>query len=112
MVANGALTMPAAQATAPSPVQILLQPLRAGLCAGATQQFEVLVRLQAADLPPQAPHAKPRSPHALAVVIDRSGSMRGKPLAEARRCAEFVVSRLAATDVLSLVQFDNRVARL
>jgi Ca-activated chloride channel family protein len=38
--------------------------------------------------------------------------MRGKPLAEARRCAEFVVSRLAATDVLALVQFDNRVERL
>lgn len=104
--------MPATQATAPSPVQIILQPLRAGLCAGTTQQFEVLVRLQAADLPPQAPYAQPRSPHALAVVIDRSGSMRGKPLAEARRCAEFVVSRLAATDVLALVQFDNRVERL
>jgi Ca-activated chloride channel family protein len=104
--------MSATQATANAPVQILLQPLRAGLCAGTTQQFEVLVRLQAADLPPPPADAKPRSPHALAVVIDRSGSMQGKPLAEAQRCAEFVVSRLAATDVLALVQFDNRVERL
>jgi len=104
--------MSATQAPANAPVQILLQPLRAGLCAGTTQQFEVLVRLQAADLPPPPADAKTRSPYALAVVIDRSDSMQGKPLAEAQRCAEFVVSRLAATDVLALVQFDNRVERL
>lgn len=104
--------MPVAEPDATLPVQILLQPLRAGLCAGLAQQIEVLVRLQAVERPPQSQDAQPRTPHALAVVIDRSGSMEGRPLAEAQRCAEFVVSRLAATDVLALVQFDNRIERL
>jgi len=38
--------------------------------------------------------------------------MQGRPLDEARRCAEFVVSRLRPTDTVSLVQFDSRVERL
>lgn len=92
--------------------QILIQPLRAGLRAGEAQVLEVLIRVQAAEHPPAGEAAAPRLPHALALVIDRSGSMQGKPLAEARRCAEFVVSRLTSTDVLALVQFDNRVERL
>jgi Ca-activated chloride channel family protein len=38
--------------------------------------------------------------------------MEGRPLAEARRCAEYVVGKLRPTDAVSLVQFDNRVQRL
>lgn len=38
--------------------------------------------------------------------------MQGRPLAEARRCAEYVVGKLRPTDAVSLVQFDNRVQRL
>jgi Ca-activated chloride channel family protein len=104
--------MPHAEnAFAPTP-QLLIQPLRAGLCAGRTQAFEVLIRVQAPDHVPASDGEAMRGPHALAVVIDRSGSMKGKPLAEARRCVQFVISRLAATDLLALVQFDHRVERL
>jgi Ca-activated chloride channel family protein len=95
-----------------SRAQILVQPLRAGLRTGEAQVIDVLVRVQAAEHPPAGEAAAPRLPHALALVIDRSGSMQGKPLDEAKRCAEFVVSRLAPTDALALVQFDNRVERL
>jgi len=104
--------MPHAENAFAPTTQLLIQPLRAGLCAGRAQAFEVLIRVQAPDRvrPPEG--APTRSPHALALVIDRSGSMRGQPLAEARRCAQFVISRLAATDLLALVQFDNRVERL
>ena len=38
--------------------------------------------------------------------------MAGRPLAEARRCAEYVIGMLRPTDAVSLVQFDNRVQRL
>ena len=92
--------------------QIVIQPLRAGLRVGEAQQLDVLVRVQAGEQPPADRASPPRQPHALALVIDRSGSMQGKPLAEAKRCAGFVVSRLTPTDVLALVQFDNRVERL
>ena len=63
-----------------------------------------------ADAP--ADDATVRPPQSHALVIDRSGSMQGRPLAEARRCAEFVVCRLRPADAVSVVQFDNRVERL
>lgn len=88
----------------------LLTPRRAGLLAGQDNHLDVLVRIQAPDAP--AGHAAERPPQAIALVIDRSGSMAGRPLAEARRCAEYVVDKLRPTDTVSLVQFDNRVQRL
>lgn len=90
--------------------QTLLTARRNGLRAGQDNTVVVLVRVQAPDAPKADAAARP--PQAIALVIDRSGSMSGRPLAEARRCAEFVVSRLRPTDCVSVVQFDNRVQRL
>ena len=90
--------------------QALLTARRNGLRAGQDNTVDVLVRVQAPDAPEGEAAARP--PQAIALVIDRSGSMQGRPLDEARRCAEFVGSRLRPTDTVSLVQFDNRVERL
>jgi Ca-activated chloride channel family protein len=90
--------------------RIVLTPRRAGVLAGQDNIVDVLVRIQAPDAPEG--HAAVRPPQAIALVIDRSGSMHGHPLAEAQRCAEYVVGKLRPTDVVSLVQFDNRVQRL
>ena len=68
---------------------VALTPRRAGLSAGTDNTIEILVRVQAADAP--SGDAADRAPQAIALVIDRSGSMDGRPLAEARRCAEHVV---------------------
>lgn len=89
---------------------VLLTPRRAGLHTGRDHALDVLVRIQAPDAPEG--HAARRPPQALALVIDRSGSMQGRPLAEARRCAEHVVGMLRPTDWVSLVQFDDVVRRL
>ena len=89
---------------------VVLTPRRGGLQAGQDNTVEVLVRIQAPDAP--LGHRAERPPQALALVIDRSGSMLGRPLAEARRCAEYVIGKLRPTDTVSLVQFDNRVQRL
>jgi Ca-activated chloride channel family protein len=89
---------------------ITLTPRRAGLRAGQDNTVEVLVRIQAPDAPQG--HVAERPAQAIALVLDRSGSMAGRPIAEARRCAEYVVSKLRPTDSVSLVQFDNRVERL
>ena len=93
--------------------RIVLTPRRTGLRAGQTNAVDVLVRVQAPDSPDASgtPSAD-RPPQAIALVIDRSGSMSGRPLTEARRCGEFVVSRLRPTDAVSIMQFDNRVERL
>jgi Ca-activated chloride channel family protein len=86
---------------------IILTPRRLGLRAGQDNVVEVLVSIQAPDAPPGS--AAQRPSQSLALVIDRSGSMHGQPLEEARRCALYVISQLRPTDSVSLVQFDDEV---
>jgi Ca-activated chloride channel homolog len=50
-----------------------------------------------------------RAPLALALVIDRSGSMHGDKLAYATRSAEWLAGRLHATDLLAIVDYDDEV---
>jgi Ca-activated chloride channel homolog len=89
---------------------VVLTPHRAGLRAGQDNTVDVLVRIQAPDAP--VGHTAVRPPQTIALVIDRSGSMGGRPLAEAQRCAAYVVGKLRRTDCLSLVQFEGRVRHL
>jgi Ca-activated chloride channel family protein len=89
---------------------VVLTPRRRGLRAGEDNLVEVLVRVQAPDAP--AGHEAARPPQALALVIDRSGSMAGEPLHEACRCAGLVAARLRPADRVALVSFDHRVAVL
>lgn len=56
--------------------------------------------------------ATTRAPLALALVLDRSGSMAGGKIETARRCASWLVRRLAPDDRLALVDFDDRVRLL
>ena len=89
---------------------VLITPLKPALIHGLAQKLPVLVRIQAPD--PDASQQQPRRPYHLSLVIDRSGSMSGEPLAEAVRCARHIVDRLQATDIASLVVFDDRVKTL
>ena len=50
-----------------------------------------------------------RAPINVALVLDRSGSMTGKPLAYSKRACQFVVDQLGESDVLSMVAFDDEV---
>ena len=84
---------------------VVLTPRRAGLCAGPDNTVEVLVRVQAPEAP--AGHGAQRPPQALALVIDRSGSMAGRPLEEAKRCAEYVLGKLRPIDAVPLVNSRN-----
>lgn len=89
---------------------VLLTARRNGLKAGQENTLEVLARIQAPDAP--AGHVAQRPPQSIALVLDRSGSMGGRPLHEARRCAEYLIGQLRPSDCVSLVQFDGRVRRL
>ena len=73
---------------------IVLTPRRAGLLAGQDNTVEVLVRIQAPDAP--VGHTAVRPPQAIALVIDRSGSMEGRPLAEARALCRIRGRQVAA----------------
>ncbi len=50
-----------------------------------------------------------RMPLNVCLVIDRSGSMEGEPLEYVKRACAYVVDLLEATDVLSIVTFEEQV---
>ena len=60
-------------------------------------------------LAPAAPDQAGRRPLAVALVIDRSGSMAGRKLEVTKACASFLVDRLAADDQLAIVTYDDQV---
>jgi Ca-activated chloride channel homolog len=86
---------------------LVLTPRRPALLRGFDNNLEVLVRLQAPDAP--ADNAPPRTALNLALVLDRSGSMSGQPLLEAKRCAAYVIDGLRTTDRAALVVYDNTI---
>ena len=90
--------------------KLIITPRRPAVLADFPATVDVLVRVQAPDLP--AGVQPQRSPLHLALVIDRSGSMSGQPLTEARRAAAFVVDGLAAQDRASLVVYDDTADKL
>ena len=90
--------------------KLIITPRRPAVLADFPATVDVLVRVQAPDLP--AGVQATRTPLNLALVIDRSGSMAGQPLAEARRAAAFVVDGLAPQDRASLVVYDDSVHTL
>jgi Ca-activated chloride channel family protein len=70
--------------------------------------LEVLLRVQAPDRPADLAHL----PKRLALVVDRSGSMKGQPLQEALRCVTHIASHLTPQDALALVVCDDKVDTL
>jgi len=88
---------------------LIVTPRRPALLAGHDNELDVLVRIQAPDAPAELPK---RNPLHVSLVIDRSGSMSGQPLEEAKRCAEFVLDGLQSTDQLSVVVYDSDVQTL
>ena len=94
---------------AASPLQLLLTPERAALAAGGVNTLRVLVRVQA---PAQPADLTRRDPLHLALVLDRSGSMAGAPLHEAKHCACHIVDQLGDDDRAAIVAFDSEVELL
>jgi hypothetical protein len=73
--------------------QILIQSLKPALINGVAQKLPVLIRVQAPDAV-ETSEKKARKPYHLALAIDRSGSMSGRPLLEAVRCARHIADQL------------------
>jgi Ca-activated chloride channel homolog len=85
---------------------IIVSPLKAAIPAQGGH-LDLLVRVQAPDLPTDK--VVEHTPKRLALVVDRSGSMQGKPLREALRCVMHIASHLTLKDQLSLVVYDDEV---
>ena len=87
-------------------IDLKLTPRRDALLLGHNNTLDVLVRAVGPAAPGGAP--APRRLN-LAIVIDRSGSMKGHPLEEAKRCAKAIVGRLTADDFVSVVAYSSDV---
>lgn len=85
---------------------LLLTPVRAAAGALSPDPLEVVLRIQSPEAPPVAV-ARPSLN--LAIAIDVSGSMAGKPLEEACRAAIAIVNRLGPEDRVAVVAYDSRV---
>ncbi len=84
-------------------MKIVINPIRPALCEAA-QDFHLLVRLQS-----EPAAGFKRTPLNLVLVVDRSGSMDGSKLTEAKRCVIDLVKRMTSDDQVGVVQYDDAV---
>jgi len=92
-------------------LKLVITPRRHGLARGRDNVVEALIRFQAGAQPAERA-GRPRLPLNIALVIDRSGSMQGRPLTEACKAAGVVVNRLSHQDRCSVVVYDQDVQTL
>ena len=87
-------------------MKIVINPLRPVLC-DQDGDFHVLLRLQSEPVQGFQP-----TPLSLALVVDRSGSMSGNKLTEAKRCVIDLIKRMRASDQVGIVQYDDQIDTL
>ena len=89
-------------------INLEFTPEKNGIVAGVENTFEVLLRASSDQEQPNGKNKK--LPLNLSVVIDRSGSMSGEPLDEAKKCAMMLVDRMSSNDQLSVVTYDSNAS--
>ncbi len=83
-------------------VEMLLQKTK--LVAGVDKTVDLLLRIT----PPEA-EMKARPQLNIGIVLDRSGSMGGEKMANAREASRFCINELVADDKVSVVIFDDQI---
>jgi len=84
------------------------RPLRPAVAADGATVLDLLLTISTPE-PSEEQQGKPRPPLNLALVIDRSGSMGGRKLSNARKAARFLAGELTTRDRLAIVAFDDEV---
>jgi Ca-activated chloride channel family protein len=91
-----------------NPPKIEILPLKKGFLRAAADATHVLVRLVSPAKPSDVTET-PRAPLDLALVIDRSSSMSGRPIAAALESAIRIVRGLRDDDRVTIVAFDDHI---
>ncbi len=86
-------------------IKLAVEPSQSVLTAGQSNKAYLRVKLE--GLPYEERSARP--PINVSLVIDRSGSMTGAKIEQAKEAAILALSRLSRQDRVSVVAFDHRV---
>lgn len=89
-------------------VKVELKTERNQLVADRVQTVDLLIRC----IPEEMTSTARRPRLNLSIVLDRSGSMQGHKIHEAREAAKFCIDNLRQTDRAGMVTFDDEVAEL
>ena len=85
-------------------IELLLEKPK--LAAGGAQTVDVLVRVT----PPNVDTAEAKRPKLnIGIALDRSGSMGGAKMREAREAAKYCIDQLLPSDIFAAVIFDDAV---
>jgi len=103
-VATLGLLLAACRASATPRVVLEVRPAQPVLAAGSPHTTYLKIGLR--GLPVEVGR---RAPVNLAVVLDRSGSMQGEKLEQAKAAAIAAIDRLGAEDIVSVVAYDDTV---
>ena len=95
-------------ATSASEITIDARPSQGQLLRGERQRVFIRIGITS----PRPARTRDRLPLNIALVLDKSGSMRGDRIAEARRAALMGLERLTRNDVISVVAYDSTVQTL
>ena len=84
-------------------IDLKIKAQRPAIIKGYENEIYALVKASASD---NAQHSE-SLPLNLSIVIDRSGSMAGVPLEEAKKSAAYIVSKMRDIDRLAIVTYDH-----
>ncbi len=96
-----AMTWPSQAADSAALEVAMSSPL---VLAGAPRTVYLHIGLRGLDTP-----SRERAPINIAIVLDRSGSMQGRKIAEAKRAAIAALDRLRRDDIVSVVTYESTV---
>jgi Ca-activated chloride channel homolog len=99
------LCLASAPTRASEPVKLETRLAQSVMKGGETQKNFLRIALHGCKPEP----SQTRTPVNVAFVIDRSGSMQGPRIAQAREAAIMAINRLLPTDIASVVTFDHMV---
>jgi len=99
------LAIPGFSIGSPDPIRIDARLDRPVIYAGQPGKVVVQVEIRPAMIASE----EDRPPVNLALVLDRSGSMRGEKIRQAIEAAQVAVGRLGPQDVVSVVIYDNEI---
>ncbi len=87
--------------------QVVLRPQLGQPVVLAGQKQKAFLKVALTGFALQAD--RERAPANIAIVLDKSGSMQGAKIREAKRAAIMAVQRLGAQDIVSIVTYDSSV---